>query len=77
MENIESKYIPFNTADELEFHFDASIMLIERIKETVGLMAHSEGEAKAELGESVSKSISVLIDGFTAAIRSIQQVHIK
>jgi hypothetical protein len=68
--------VPFTSSDELEFHFDASIILIERLKETVGLMAQSEGENRRELEVSVTKSMSVLIEGFTAAIHSIQQGYI-
>ena len=77
MVNNEIQYVPFSNIDELEFHFDASIMLIERIKETVGLMAQSEGENRKELEDTVTKSMSVLIDGFTAAIHSIQEGCIK
>ncbi len=73
----EIQYVPFTNIDELEFHFDASIILIERIKETVGLMVKSEGENRRELEVSVTKSMSVLIEGFTAAIHSIQQGCIK
>jgi hypothetical protein len=73
----EIQYVPFINIDELEFHFDASIILIERLKETVSLMAQSEGENKRELEVSVTKSMRVLIEGFTAAIHSIQQGYIK
>jgi hypothetical protein len=73
----ETQYVPFTSSVELEFHFDASIMLIERLKETVGLMAQSEGENRRELEESVTKSMGVLAEGFTAAIHSIQQGCIK
>jgi hypothetical protein len=71
------QYIPFTDADELTFHFDASIILIERIKETVDLMVQSKGENRKELEGSVTKSMSVLIEGFTAAIHSIQEGNIK
>lgn len=73
----ETQYIPFTDAEELVLHFDASIMLIEQVKETVGLIAQSEGENRKELEETVTKSMSVLIDGFTAAIHSIQEGCIK
>jgi hypothetical protein len=73
----EIQYIPFTDAEELVFHFDASIILIERIKETVGLMVKSEGENRRELEGSVTKSMSVLIEGFSAAVHSIQQGCIK
>ncbi len=73
----EIQYVPFSNADELAFHFDASIILIERVKETVGLMAQSEGENRRELEESVTKSMSVLIEGFSDAIHSIQEGNIK
>jgi hypothetical protein len=76
MVNSEKEYVSFTHIDELEFHFNASIMLIERIKETVSLMAQSEGENRRELEESVTKSMGVLIDGFTAAIHSIQEGYI-
>jgi hypothetical protein len=69
--------VPFTHIDELEFHFDASIILIERLKETVGLMAQTEGENRRELEETVTKSMRVLAEGFTAAIHSIQQGCIK
>ncbi len=72
----EIQYIPFTDAEELALHFDTSILLIERLKETVGLMAQSEGENRRELEVSVTKSMSVLIEGFTAAIHSIQQGYI-
>lgn len=71
------QYIPFTDADELTFHFDASIILIERLKETVDLMVKSKGEDRKELEVSVTKSMSVLIDGFSAAIHSIQEGNIK
>jgi hypothetical protein len=77
MVNKETQYVPFTNIDELEFHFDASIILIERLKETVGLMAQSEGENRRELEETVTKSMRVLAEGFTAAIHSIQQGCIK
>jgi hypothetical protein len=77
MVNNETQFVPFTHIDELEFHFDASIILIERIKETVSLMAQSEGENKRELEVSVTKSMRVLSEGFTAAIHSIQQGYIK
>jgi hypothetical protein len=76
MVNNETQFVPFTHIDELEFHFDASIILIERVKETVGLMVNCEGENRKELEESVTKSMSVLIDGFTAAIHSIQEGYI-
>jgi hypothetical protein len=76
MVNSEKQYVPFTHIDELAFHFDASIMLIERVKETVGLMVNCEGENRKELEESVTKSMSVLIEGFTAAIHSIQEGYI-
>jgi len=69
--------VPFTHIDELAFHFDASIILIERIKETVGLMAQSEGENRRELEETVTKSMRVLAEGFTAAVHSIKQGCIK
>ncbi len=72
----KTKYAHFINSDELELHFDASIMLIERLKETVGLMAQSEGENRRELEVSATKSMHVLIEGFTAAIHSIQQGYI-
>ena len=77
MVNNKTQYVPFTHIDELEFHFDASIMLIERLKETVGLMAQSEGENRKELEETVTKSMSVLIEGFTTSVHSIQQGCIK
>jgi hypothetical protein len=40
-------------------------------------MVNSEGENRKELEVSVTKSMSVLIEGFTAAIHSIQQGYIK
>lgn len=73
----EIQYIPFTEADELALHFDTSILLIERIKETVDLMVKSNGENRKELEGSVTKSMSVLIKGFTAAIHSIQEGNIK
>jgi hypothetical protein len=77
MVNNEIQYVPFTNIDELEFHFDASIILIERLKETVGLMAQSERKNRKELEETVTKSMGVLAEGFTAAIHSIQQGCIK
>jgi hypothetical protein len=77
MVNNEIQYVPFTNIDELEFHFDASIMLIERLKETVGLMAQSEGENRRELEETVTKSMRVLAEGFTAAIHSIKHEIVK
>jgi hypothetical protein len=77
MENNEIQYVPFTHIDELEFHFDASIILIERLKETVSLLAQSEGENRRELEETVTKSMRVLSEGFTSAINSIQQGCIK
>ena len=71
------QYIPFTDAEELALHFDTSILLIERIKETISLMAQSKGENRKELERSVTKSMSVLIEGFTAAIHSIQERYIK
>jgi hypothetical protein len=71
------QYIPFTDAEELALHFDTSILLIERIKETISLMAQSKGENRNELERSVTKSMSVLIEGFTAAILSIQEGNIK
>jgi hypothetical protein len=71
------QYIPFTDAEELALHFDTSILLIERIKETVDLMVNCEGENRKELEKSVTKSMSVLIEGFTAAIHSIQEGNIK
>jgi hypothetical protein len=52
-------------------------MLIERLKETVSLLAQSEGENRRELEETVTKSMRVLSEGFTSAINSIQQGCIK
>lgn len=69
--------VPFTDAEELALHFDTSILLIERIKETVALMVKSNGENKKELEVSVTKSMSVLIEGFTAAIHSIQEGKIN
>jgi hypothetical protein len=77
MVNNETQYVPFTHIDELEFHFDASIMLIERLKETVRLLAQSEGENRRELEETVTKSMGVLAEGFTAAVHSIKQGCIK
>ena len=71
------KYVPFTNVNELEFHFDASIMLIERLKETVNLMSQCDGSARDELEESVINSINVLIDGLANAILSIQQGYVK
>jgi len=73
----ETKYVPFTNSDELELHFDASIMLIEGLKETVGLMVKCEGGNRTELEESAIKSLHVLIEGFSAAVHSIQQGYIK
>ena len=67
------KHVPFNNVNELEFHLDASIMLIERLKETLNLMCKCDGINREELDESVTNSIHVLIDGFATAILSIQQ----
>jgi hypothetical protein len=69
--------VPFTSSDELALHFDTSILLIERIKETVDLMVKSNGENRRELEGSVTKSMRVLIEGFTAAIHSIQEGSIK
>lgn len=77
MDKEEVKYVPFNNVNELEFHFDASIMLIERLKETVNLMSQCDGSARDELETSAIKSMHVLIDGFANAILSIQQGYVK
>jgi hypothetical protein len=77
MVNNETQYVPFTSSDELEFHFDASIILIERLKETIGLMVQCEGDSRTELEESATKSMHVLIDGFASAILSIQQGYVK
>ncbi len=73
----EIQYIPFTDLEELALHFDTSILLIERIKETVDLMVKSNGENRKELEGSVTKSMSVLIEGFSAAIHSIHEGNIK
>jgi hypothetical protein len=73
----EIQYVPFTNIDELEFHFYASIILIERIKETVDLMVKSNGVNRKELEGSVTKSMSLLIEGFSAAIHSIHEGNIK
>ena len=72
----EIQYVPFTNIDELEFHLDASIILIERIKKTVSLMAQSEGDNRRELEETVTKSMRVLSEGFTAVIHSIKHINI-
>ena len=76
MVNNKIQYVPFTNIDELEFHFDASIILIERLKETVGLMAQSEGKNRKELEETVTKSMGVLEEGFIAAAHSIKHINI-
>jgi hypothetical protein len=40
-------------------------------------MVQSKGENRKELEGSVTKSMSVLIEGFTAAINYIQEGNIK
>lgn len=77
MDKEEVKYVPFNNVNELEFHLDASIMLIERLKETVNLMSKCDGINREELEESVTNSMHVLIDGFATSILSIQQGYAK
>jgi hypothetical protein len=77
MEEPEIKYAPFTNSQELSFHFDASIMLIERLKETVELMEKSEVKNREDLEESLTNSMHVLIDGFASAILSIQQGYVK
>ena len=77
MDKEEVKYVPFNNVNELEFHFDASIMLIERLKETVYLINQCNGRNREELETSAIKSMHVLIDGFVNAILSIQKGHME
>jgi hypothetical protein len=71
MENQEIKYVPFTNTDELRFHLDASQALKDRIKSLVELFDRTEGEMRAELEESVTNSLHVLIDGFASVILSI------
>jgi hypothetical protein len=77
MSNDEKKYIPFTNTDELRFHMDASQMLMETIKNDIDLMAFANEDHRAELEESVTDGLHVLMDGFATVIQSIQQGYVK
>ncbi len=76
MSNKQPKHIPFNNAEEILFHIDASTLLLERLKSKIELMDNSEGNKRDELENHITKSLLLLNDGFVNMILSIQQGYI-
>ncbi len=73
----QTKHIPFNSVQELQFHIDASKILMDRLKSTIELWYESEGDKKEKLEDHITKSLEVLKDGYINMILSIQQGYIK
>ncbi|MCX6189459.1 MAG: hypothetical protein NTW54_07650 [Bacteroidetes bacterium] len=77
MSNQQPKHLPFHSAEEVLFHIDASTILLERLKSRIELMDKSEGYKRVELENHITKSLSILNDGFVNMILSIQQGYIQ
>ena len=73
----QPRYIPFTNAEEMLSHIDISMILLERLRSTVELMDKSEGDKRDELANHITKSLSVLNDGFVNMILSIEQYYIS
>ena len=74
--NITPNYVPFNNIDELDFHFAASEILINQLRENLLLLPQSNDAQKEELELSLIKSLHVLMDGFATVILSVEQGYI-
>jgi len=72
----QEKQIQFNSIEEMLLHIDASTLLLDRLKSTIELMDKCEGDKRDELESHITKSLSVLNDGFLNMISSIQEGHI-
>jgi len=77
MSDQEVKYVPFTNTDELKFHLEASLMLLDTIKTNIELMESDESSNRHELEQSVITNLHVLMDGFATVILSIEQGYVK
>jgi hypothetical protein len=71
------QHIPFNNVQELVFHIDMSNLLIEKVKNRIEQLPILQEEDRERVESYITESLTVLIDGYTNMILSIQQSYIK
>jgi len=71
------QHIPFNNVQELIFHIDMSNLLVEKVKNRIEQLPILQEEDRGRVENYITESLTVLIDGYTNMILSIQQSYIK
>jgi hypothetical protein len=71
------QHIPFNNVQELIFHIDMSNLLVEKVKNRIEQLPILQEEDRERVENYITESLTVLIDGYTNMILSIQQSYIK
>ena len=71
------QHIPFNNVQELVFHIDMSNLLVEKVKNRIEQLPILQEKDKERVENYITESLTVLIDGYTNMILSIQQSYIK
>jgi hypothetical protein len=71
------QHIPFNNVQELVFHIDMSNLLVEKVKNRIEQLPILQEEDREKVENYITESLTVLIDGYTNMILSIQQSYIK
>lgn len=71
------QHIPFNNVQELVFHIDMSNLLVEKVKNRIEQLPILQEEDRERVENYITESLTVLIDGYTNMILSIQQSYIK
>ena len=75
--NNPKQHIPFNNVQELVFHIDMSNLLVEKVKSRIEQLPILQEKDRERVENYITESLTVLIDGYTNMILSIQQSYIK
>lgn len=75
--NNPKQHIPFNNVQELVFHIDISNLLVEKVKSRIEQLPILQEKDRERVENYITESLTVLIDGYTNMILSIQQSYIK
>jgi hypothetical protein len=72
-----TEHIPFNSIQEINFHFDMSQILEQKIKEAINQLPSATNENKEQLDNYIAYSLNVLIDGYVNMLLSLQQGYVS
>jgi hypothetical protein len=70
-------HLPFISIGEVLFHIDMSNILVEQIRRRIIELPNYDGESKDTIENYITDSLSIVVEGYTNMLLSIQQGYLK